>query len=120
MPDTITHFASIQEQASGHFYTAASGKTDTSQVPIEEASNARWAVIVIDVEGEYVEMDRRSRGVTENMTFAKKMEHFEIKLCGHYLARHSVGLQFYSSYDFLLLIDLKVFKYSGCMFFQNL
>jgi DNA helicase HerA-like ATPase len=41
----------------GIFGTVGSGKTNTSQVMIEEAARAGWAVVVIDVEGEYVEMD---------------------------------------------------------------
>ncbi|RLJ08503.1 MAG: hypothetical protein DRP13_02335 [Candidatus Aenigmatarchaeota archaeon] len=44
----------------GIFGTVGSGKTNTSQVLIEEASFAGWAVIVIDVEGEYVDMDKPS------------------------------------------------------------
>ena len=41
----------------GIFGTIGSGKTTTAQVLIEEASRAGWAVIVIDVEGEYLYMD---------------------------------------------------------------
>src|SRR5262245_29556014 len=41
----------------GIFGTVGSGKTNTTQVLIEEASARGWAVLVIDVEGEYVEMD---------------------------------------------------------------
>jgi hypothetical protein len=41
----------------GIFGTVGSGKSNTSQVLIEEASAAGWAVIVLDVEGEYVGMD---------------------------------------------------------------
>lgn len=44
----------------GIFGTVGSGKTNTSQVIIEEASAAGWAVVVIDVEGEYVDMDQPS------------------------------------------------------------
>ncbi len=42
----------------GIFGTVGSGKTNTAQVLIEEASKADYAVIVFDVEGEYVEMDK--------------------------------------------------------------
>lgn len=45
----------------GIFGTVGSGKTNTSQVLIEEAANHNWAVIVLDVEGEYVDMDKPSR-----------------------------------------------------------
>lgn len=41
----------------GIFGTVGSGKSNTTQVLIEEASNAGWAVVVIDVEGEYVKMN---------------------------------------------------------------
>jgi DNA helicase HerA-like ATPase len=41
----------------GIFGTVGSGKSNTAQVLIEEASAAGWAVVVIDVEGEFVEMD---------------------------------------------------------------
>ncbi len=41
----------------GIFGTVGSGKSNTCQVVIEEASRAGWAVVVIDVEGEYTAMD---------------------------------------------------------------
>src|SRR2546422_32367 len=44
----------------GIFGTVGSGKTNTGQVLIEEASQAGYAVIVFDVEGEYVNMDEPS------------------------------------------------------------
>jgi DNA helicase HerA-like ATPase len=42
----------------GIFGTVGSGKTNTSQVLIEEVTKAGWAVVVLDVEGEYAEMDK--------------------------------------------------------------
>jgi len=42
----------------GIFGTVGSGKTNTAQVLIEEASSAGWAVFVLDVEGEYTFMDQ--------------------------------------------------------------
>jgi hypothetical protein len=42
----------------GIFGTVGSGKTNSAQVLIEEASRAGYAIVVIDVEGEYVEMDK--------------------------------------------------------------
>jgi DNA helicase HerA-like ATPase len=42
----------------GVFGTVGSGKSNTTQVIIEEASRNGWAVIVVDVEGEYTEMDQ--------------------------------------------------------------
>ncbi|RLE64008.1 MAG: hypothetical protein DRJ38_06305 [Thermoprotei archaeon] len=41
----------------GIFGTVGSGKTNTAQVLIEEALKGRWAVFVLDVEGEYIYMD---------------------------------------------------------------
>ena len=56
----------------GIFGTVGSGKSNTVQVLVEEASQANWACVVIDVEGEYVKMnepDNRpemNRILTEN------------------------------------------------------
>ncbi|MFO0878420.1 MAG: ATP-binding protein [Gemmataceae bacterium] len=44
----------------GIFGTVGSGKSNTCQVLIEEASKAGWAVVVVDVEGEYTCMDQPS------------------------------------------------------------
>jgi uncharacterized protein len=41
----------------GVFGTIGSGKSNTTQVLMEEATAAGWAVVVIDVEGEYVRMN---------------------------------------------------------------
>jgi hypothetical protein len=41
----------------GIFGTVGAGKSNTAQVVIEEAARNGWAVIVLDVEGEYVDMD---------------------------------------------------------------
>ena len=41
----------------GIFGTVGSGKSNTAQVLIEEALEAGWAVVLIDVEGEYVRMN---------------------------------------------------------------
>ena len=46
----------------GIFGTVGSGKSNTSQVVIEEAAANGWAVIVLDVESEYIDMDGPSRG----------------------------------------------------------
>jgi len=40
----------------GIFGTVGSGKSNTVQVLVEEASSAGWACVIIDVEGEYVRM----------------------------------------------------------------
>lgn len=42
----------------GVFGTVGSGKSNTTQVLIEEAAAAGWAVAVLDVEGEYIRMDQ--------------------------------------------------------------
>lgn len=42
----------------GIFGTIGSGKSNTTQVLIEEATKAGWAVVAIDVEGEYVQMNQ--------------------------------------------------------------
>lgn len=44
----------------GIFGTVGSGKTNTSQVLIEEAASHNWAVVVLDIEGEYVNMNNPS------------------------------------------------------------
>ena len=62
----------------GIFGTVGSGKTNTSQVLIEEASKTNWAVIVLDIEGEYVEMDQRS----EERLLLKTMDQFGIEPSG--------------------------------------
>jgi DNA helicase HerA-like ATPase len=41
----------------GIFGTVGSGKSNTTQVIMEEAIKAGWAVVVVDVEGEYVRMN---------------------------------------------------------------
>jgi len=45
----------------GIFGTVGSGKTNTAQVIIEEASKSGYAVVIIDVEGEYVRLDEPSQ-----------------------------------------------------------
>jgi DNA helicase HerA-like ATPase len=56
----------------GIFGTVGSGKSNTAQVLIEEAATHGWAVILLDVEGEYVEMDQAS---SEQKLFGR-MAHF--------------------------------------------
>lgn len=50
----------------GIFGTVGSGKSNTAQVLIEEAAAHGWAVIVLDVEGEYTGMD--SPGQTQDLS----------------------------------------------------
>jgi DNA helicase HerA-like ATPase len=42
----------------GIFGTVGSGKTNTAQVIIEELAEQGWAVVVLDIEGEYTMMDK--------------------------------------------------------------
>lgn len=49
---------SILPRNLGIFGTVGSGKTNTAQVLIEELAVQKWAVIVLDVEGEYTQMDQ--------------------------------------------------------------
>jgi DNA helicase HerA-like ATPase len=55
----------------GIFGTVGSGKSNTAQVLIEEAAASGWAVVVIDVEGEYVEMDEPVDRVEVESALAK-------------------------------------------------
>ncbi len=56
----------------GIFGTVGAGKSNTSQVVIEEASANGWAVIVLDVEAEYIDMDNPST----DETLFKKLAQF--------------------------------------------
>jgi DNA helicase HerA-like ATPase len=56
----------------GIFGTVGSGKSNTSQVVIEEAAANGWAVVVLDVEGEYIAMN----GPTDEEALARKLAHF--------------------------------------------
>jgi len=57
----------------GIFGTVGSGKTNTAQVIIEETSEAGYAVIIVDVEGEYISMDEPT-GILED-----KLSEFGLK-----------------------------------------
>lgn len=63
----------------GVFGTVGSGKTNTSQVLIEGASACGWCVIVLDVEGEYVEMDSASKEAGTSPSMAKLMQRFGVE-----------------------------------------
>ncbi len=82
----------------GIFGTVGSGKTNTAQVLIEELAERettereKWAVIVLDVEGEYTEMNKPEKIDAKNLnklkeTFAispKGIDNFQVlKLCNH-------------------------------------
>ena len=45
----------------GIFGTVGSGKSNSVQVLIEEASASGWAVILLDLEGEYIDMDQPTK-----------------------------------------------------------
>jgi DNA helicase HerA-like ATPase len=62
----------------GIFGTVGSGKTNSSQVLIEEAAAAGWAVVVLDVEGEYISMDKPNSELSNNPGLKKKAEQYQI------------------------------------------
>src|SRR4029077_5281586 len=62
----------------GIFGTVGSGKSNTSQVVIEEAAANGWAVIVLDVESEYIEMD----GPSAEKTLVRRLVHYDKRPCG--------------------------------------
>lgn len=62
----------------GIFGTVGSGKTNSSQVLIEEASAAGWSVIVLDVEGEYISMDKPNSELDHNVGLKKKADQYQI------------------------------------------
>ena len=51
----------------GIFGTVGSGKTNTAQVVIEETSSEGYAVIVIDIEGEYISMEKPTTELKEKL-----------------------------------------------------
>lgn len=63
----------------GIFGTVGSGKTNSAQVLIEEASQAGWSIIVVDVEGEYITMDDPNSEILHNPGLRKKAEQYGIK-----------------------------------------
>lgn len=62
----------------GIFGTVGSGKTNSSQVLIEEASAAGWAVIVLDVEGEYISLDKPNSEIATNQGLKKKFDQYKV------------------------------------------
>lgn len=57
----------------GIFGTVGSGKTNTAQVLIEEAAEKGYSVIVIDIEGEYISMNKPTDKLREKLaTFGLK------------------------------------------------
>lgn len=62
----------------GIFGTVGSGKTNSAQVLIEEASSTGWAVIVLDVEGEYISMDKPNSEIETNPGLKKKFEQYNV------------------------------------------
>ena len=50
----------------GIFGTVGSGKSNTVQVLVEEASKANWACVIIDVEGEFVRMNEPAENPETN------------------------------------------------------
>lgn len=62
----------------GIFGTVGSGKTNTSQVLIEEATAAGYAVVVLDVEGEYISMDSANQESKKNKLLQEAMRSFGV------------------------------------------
>ena len=56
----------------GIFGTVGSGKSNTVQVLVEEASSKDWACVVIDVEGEYVRMNQPDTRSDMNLLLQEK------------------------------------------------
>ena len=55
----------------GIFGTVGSGKSNTVQVLVEEASDANWACVLIDVEGEYVKMNEKNNRPDMNLILSE-------------------------------------------------
>ena len=62
----------------GIFGTVGSGKTNTAQVLIEETTSSGWSVVVLDVEGEYVSMDKPSAEQKQNRRLNGLMQSFGV------------------------------------------
>lgn len=62
----------------GIFGTVGSGKTNTAQVLIEEAIAAGWAVIILDVEGEYISMDKPNAEAQKRKSLGAAMRRFGV------------------------------------------
>jgi len=62
----------------GIFGTVGSGKTNTAQVLIEEAIAAGWAVIILDVEGEYISMDKPNEEAQKRKSLGAAMRRFGV------------------------------------------
>lgn len=54
----LSRSKSVLPRNIGIFGTVGAGKSNTVQVLVEEASAAGWAVVVLDLEAEYVDMDQ--------------------------------------------------------------
>lgn len=73
-----SHEKKVLPRNLGVFGTVGSGKTNTSQVLIEEAVAAGWAVIVLDVEGEYISMDKPNQEAKKNKALGTVMDQFGV------------------------------------------
>ncbi len=62
----------------GIFGTVGSGKSNSCQVIIEEAARNGWAVIVLDVEGEYTDMDQPA----DDSGLVKRLDWFGLEPAG--------------------------------------
>jgi len=71
------HVKKVLPRNVGVFGTVGSGKTNTAQVLIEEAIASGWAVVVLDVEGEYISMDKPN-GEAKKKPLAAAMQRFGV------------------------------------------
>jgi DNA helicase HerA-like ATPase len=62
----------------GIFGTVGSGKTNTAQVLIEEAVTTGYAVVVLDVEGEYISMDCENQEAKKSRRLQDIMRSFGV------------------------------------------
>lgn len=73
-----SHEKKVLPRNLGVFGTVGSGKTNTSQVIIEEAVSAGWAIIVLDVEGEYISMDKPNQEAQKKKALSRVMQQFGV------------------------------------------
>lgn len=73
-----SHQKKVLPRNIGVFGTVGSGKTNTSQVLIEEAIAVGWSVIVLDVEGEYISMDQPNGEVSQSRALESIMKKFGV------------------------------------------
>ncbi|HDI75097.1 MAG TPA: ATP-binding protein [Thermoprotei archaeon] len=103
----------------GVFGTVGSGKTNTAQVLIEEASRCGWAVVIVDVEGEYTFMDQPNDNdkLVRILESEYKLEpeglkdfHVYVPVSSEYFVRRDSELFSISFYDLSLPLVLEIIR----------